>query len=100
VVDAGAVEAEDAGAVAQAPVVDAGEPEPVKARPARLELRIRPYATVYLDGKKLGDTPLKVQVVKAGKHTLRLVNPKLGKDEEIELVLKPGHNVYKHNLKL
>ncbi|MCC6336567.1 MAG: PEGA domain-containing protein [Myxococcales bacterium] len=73
---------------------------PVAApRPARLELRVRPYATVYLDGKKLGDTPLAVQVVSAGKHTLRLVNEKLGKDVEVELSLKPGSNVYKHNLK-
>ncbi|GMU58793.1 MAG: hypothetical protein AMXMBFR34_05560 [Myxococcaceae bacterium] len=115
----------DAGEVAQAPAPDAGSEEPVDAgaptgvvaaheldagsvkveapvaapRPARLELRIRPYATVYLDGRKLGDTPLAVQVVSAGKHTLRLVNEKLGKDVEVELSLKPGSNVYKHNLK-
>lgn len=101
VADAGPAEAPvDAGALVEAPVVDAGAP-PVEAapRPARLELRIRPYATVYLDGKKLGDTPLKTQVVPAGKHTLRLVNETLGKDVEVELSLHPGANVYKHNLK-
>ncbi|MEW6429984.1 MAG: serine/threonine-protein kinase [Myxococcota bacterium] len=98
--DAGAV-AIDAGSVVEAPAPDAGTApvDVAQPRPARLELRIRPYATVYLDGKKLGDTPLKTQTVPAGKHTLRLVNETLGKDVEVELNLHPGANVYKANLK-
>lgn len=99
-VDAGE-DAVDAGAVVEAPEPDAGAAvvEVAPPKPARLELRIRPYATVYLDGKKLGDTPLKTQTVPAGKHSLRLVNEKLGKDVEVELNLHPGANVYKANLK-
>lgn len=111
-VDAGpaAPEPVDAGAPAEEP--DAGAPvEPIDAGPAtapvrpqavrygKLELRIRPYATVYLDEKKLGDTPLPPVTVPVGKHTLRLVNPTLGKDVQLQLVIKPGENVVKHNLK-
>jgi serine/threonine-protein kinase len=91
---------------------DAGVEEPVDAgvqvvdpmlknlpRPARLELRIRPYATVYLDDRKLGDTPLPAQAVMVGRHKLRLVNAALGKDVELTITIKPGDNVVKHNLK-
>ncbi len=101
VLDAGLAEPtpSDAGeaAVVVAPI--AVEPtRPVAARPARLELRVRPYATVYLDDKLLGDTPLPPVTVPAGKHKLRLVNAKLGKNVTLDLALKPGENVVKHNL--
>ena len=112
VVDAGAPQPDAAVA---APAVDAGEaidageaeeadagveaPKPVAPRTGKLELRIRPYATVYLDDKLLGDTPLPPIQVTVGKHTLRLVNPRLKKDVELQIVIKPGENLVKHNLK-
>ncbi|MFZ5445404.1 MAG: serine/threonine protein kinase [Myxococcota bacterium] len=98
VVDAAvALEPEDAGA-AETPV-DAGAPTHAAIRYGKLELRIRPYATVYLDEKLLGDTPLPAQSVPLGRHKLRLVNSSLGKDVVLDVVIKPGENVVKHNLK-
>ena len=81
--------------------VDAGvaEVKPALAKTGRLEFRIRPYATVYLDDRKLGDTPLPAISVPVGKHKLRLVNPAFGKDVELTIVIKPGENVVKHNMK-
>jgi serine/threonine-protein kinase len=109
VVDAGAEAAVvDAGAaqfvVEVAPEADAGELRaksvPVRPSKGRLELRVRPYAVVYLDGKLLGETPLAVQTVSAGRHTLRLVNEKLGKDVSVEVVVRGGEEtLFKHNLK-
>jgi serine/threonine-protein kinase len=104
-----AVEIPDA-AVAIAPEVDAGAPvvevdagttevKPAVSKTGRLELRIRPYATVFLDDRKLGDTPLPPISVPVGKHKLRLVNPAFGKDVELNIVIKPGENVVKHNMK-
>lgn len=61
--------------------------------------RVRPFATVYLDGALLGETPLPVQEVAAGKHTLRLVNEKEGKDVSHAVDLAPGDNLLKYNLK-
>ncbi len=105
VVDAGAAEAPpvDAG-LAVVEEVDAGPARPLVRVPAAprlalLELRIRPYATVYVDGKLVGDTPLPALTLPVGKHALRLVNPGLKKDVVLEVVLKPGENVVKHNLK-
>jgi serine/threonine-protein kinase len=86
---------------------DAGEPEPIDAgskvvvapaKSGKLNFRIRPYATVFLDDKLLGDTPLPPQTVPVGKHRVRLVNPTLGK-VELDVVIKPGDNVVKHNFK-
>lgn len=87
--DAGNEAEEDAGVEVKTPVVKNG----------RLELRIRPYATVYVDDRKLGDTPLPTQSIPVGRHKLRLVNEKLGKDVVLDLVINPGTNVVKHNLK-
>lgn len=78
---------------------DAAGQRPELAKTGRLELRIRPYATVYLDGRLLGDTPLPPIRVAVGKHKLRLVNTSLGQDIEIQTVVKPGDNVIKRNLK-
>ncbi|OJH36086.1 serine/threonine-protein kinase [Cystobacter ferrugineus] len=52
-----------------------------------LELRIRPYATVYVDGKKVGETPLPPLELPVGRHIVRLVNEEAGEkkfDVEIE----------------
>ena len=95
--DAGVIEALDAGPLVVPTVIDPGKP--VAAKTGRLELRIRPYATVYLDDRKLGDTPLPVITVPVGKHKLRLVNPAFAKDVELSITIKPGDNLVKHNLK-
>jgi serine/threonine-protein kinase len=109
-IDAGSAtghEPADAGlALAEAP--DAGNevpddtpptPKPLAAKTGRLELRIRPYATVYLDDRRLGDTPLPAQVVPVGKHKLRLVNEKLGKEVTLDVTVGAGTTIVKHNLK-
>lgn len=80
-------------------VVAADPVKPAAPKNGRLELRIRPYATVFLDDKKLGDTPLPPVWVAVGKHKLRLVNPAFGKSVELNIVIKPGENIVKHNLK-
>jgi serine/threonine-protein kinase len=66
---------------------------------ARLEFRIRPYATVLLDGKTLGQTPLPPAEVEVGSHTVQLVNKDLGKEITRTIDVKAGQaNVFKYNL--
>lgn len=100
----GTVAEPDSGStpLAHATVDSGADVEPaVIATPktGRLELRIRPYATVFIDGKEVGDTPLPPQQLTIGKHHVRLVNPSLGKDVALEVAVHPGDNVLKHNLK-
>ncbi|HZH78180.1 MAG TPA: serine/threonine-protein kinase [Archangium sp.] len=65
----------------------------------RLEFRIRPYATVLLDGKTLGQTPLPPAEVEVGSHTVQLVNKDLGKEITRTIDVKAGQaNVFKYNL--
>ncbi len=86
---------------------DAAVPEaavgPVAAVPVKLghlELRIRPFALVFLDGKPMGQTPLPPLALPVGKHRLRLVNDDLAKNIEQDIVVRAGENtVFKLNLK-
>ena len=70
------------------------------AKTGHFELRIRPFATVFIDGKALGQTPLPPLTLTVGKHKLRLVNEELGKNIEQDIVVRPGENPpFKLNLK-
>ncbi|ATB34946.1 serine/threonine protein kinase [Cystobacter fuscus] len=54
-----------------------------------LELRIRPYAVVYVDGKKVGETPLAPLELPAGRHNVRLVNEESG-EKKFEVEIEPN----------
>jgi len=94
------------------PPVEPTPPEPVSPKPsdvaparrkpaqqkATLVFRIRPFATVLLDGTALGQTPLAPVQVTAGSHTVRLINRELGKDLSRTIEVKAGQsNVFKHD---
>ncbi|MBL9014276.1 MAG: serine/threonine protein kinase [Myxococcales bacterium] len=68
--------------------IDAQLPKPpeVKKAQGKLEVRAFPVLTVYLDNKRLGDTPI-TRMVPVGKHTLRLVNTDRGYDEKLPIVI-------------
>ncbi|HEY8205830.1 MAG TPA: PEGA domain-containing protein [Myxococcaceae bacterium] len=64
-----------------------------------LELEIKGTFTVSLDGKELGQTPLKPVKVLAGKHQLRLVNAELKIDHTEEVVVQPRqHSTFQISL--
>jgi eukaryotic-like serine/threonine-protein kinase len=54
-----------------------------------LELRVRPYATVFIDGKKVGDTPMAPVELTAGSHVVKLSNPDLAKTVTRTVRVKP-----------
>jgi hypothetical protein len=62
---------------------------PAKGK-ATLSVSVRPWAIVYLDGKKIGQTPLREYPVSPGRHTLLLVNDTKGKRENVSLTADPG----------
>jgi serine/threonine-protein kinase len=80
----------DAVPVDAAPQKDAsaGQPaQPVEAKQqGYIEVKAFPVLTVILDGKRLGDTPIKRKVA-VGKHTLRLVNTDRNYDEKVPIVI-------------
>jgi hypothetical protein len=64
-----------------------------------LEFEIKGSFTVSLDGKDLGQTPLKPVTVLAGKHQLRLVNAELKIDHTEEVEVKPRqHSTFQISL--
>ncbi|MBN8466659.1 protein kinase [Corallococcus exiguus] len=65
----------------------------------KVEFRVRPFGTVYLDGKSLGQTPFAAVEATEGVHQVRVVNKDLGKDVTRAFEVKAGQdNVFKLNL--
>ncbi|HOX46331.1 MAG TPA: serine/threonine-protein kinase [Myxococcota bacterium] len=64
-------------------------PPPGDAK-ARLTLDSEPWAVVFLDGEKIGQTPLSDLVIPAGNHQVRLVNGELNASKTISIEAKPG----------
>jgi serine/threonine-protein kinase len=65
-------------------------PTPVVARgPGRLKVVVRPWATIYVDGREIGQTPLDAFSVESGSHLVRIRNP-LWKAIEKRVVIRPG----------
>ncbi|RKH75688.1 serine/threonine protein kinase [Corallococcus sp. AB045] len=65
----------------------------------KVEFRVRPFGTVYLDGKSLGQTPFAAVEATEGSHQVRVVNKDLGKDVTRSFEVKAGQdNVFKLNL--
>jgi hypothetical protein len=88
----------DAAPAPVAIVVDAAvatlpDAAPAPAKPRRgkglLSVDSTPWATIYLDGKRLGITPMIGVPVKAGKHTLRAVTVD-GREQQREVVIQAG----------
>lgn len=52
--------------------------KPVRAKPGSLRINVLPYATVRIDGKDYGQTPVTAKLP-AGRHRVLLENPQTGK---------------------
>ena len=56
------------------------------ARQGRLVVKAFPVLTVFVDGKKVKDTPVDMKLP-AGRHKIRLVNTDVGKDEQLVVTI-------------
>jgi serine/threonine-protein kinase len=79
-------------AVQPPPVPPPPSPPSVNQAPGELAVLVTPYATLWLDGKPVGETPYRVSLP-AGRHTLRLVNEERSKDEWVPVTITPGRTV-------
>jgi serine/threonine protein kinase len=56
-----------------------------------VNVNVRPgWAYVYVDGKKVGETPLTAGDLAAGNHTIRVVNEATGLDDSRTVRVRPG----------
>lgn len=55
----------------------------------KIILKVHPYATVFIDGKEIGEVPpTKIQEVKEGKHTIEFISKKLNKKITVEVEIR------------
>jgi hypothetical protein len=71
---------------------DASSSKSSEKRMGRLLVRAFPILTVYVDNKKIHDTPVDMKL-SAGKHKLRLVNAEVGKDETVTVTIEENKTV-------
>jgi serine/threonine-protein kinase len=84
----GRVAATPPAAAAPAPAAAMPAPQPQGA--GFLTVRTDPWSEVYLDGTKLGTTPLVRLPLKAGRHELKIVNPEVGWKEVRKVEIHDG----------
>jgi eukaryotic-like serine/threonine-protein kinase len=72
--------------------LEAGKHRRLQLTPRKGTIRVlvRPWAKVSLDGKALGTTPLSPVETYEGRHTLQLVNDKLGVKRRERVTVRPG----------
>ena len=56
----------------------------------RLAVHAFPALTVYVDRKKVHDTPVEIPLA-VGKHALRLVNAETNHDESVPITITENH---------
>jgi eukaryotic-like serine/threonine-protein kinase len=69
------------------------EPRRLPTRPGSLDLRVSPWATVSVDGKAAGETPLAPLELSAGVHSVVLVNPDLRVTKTVSVRVTAGERV-------
>jgi serine/threonine-protein kinase len=77
---------------APTPVVAAAEP-PARVGTGTVEVRIRPWAEVYLGDRRLGTTPMDPVEAPAGEQTFTLKNADLGVERRVSVRVPAGGTV-------
>ena len=62
---------------------------PKSAKKAKLTIRVRPWASISIDGKNFGQTPQTIELDR-GKHRIVLTNDGINRVERFSLNLKAG----------
>lgn len=72
---------------------DKADKTAVKKEKPTLTITVRPWAIVYIDGKKIQQTPLRDYAISPGSHTVLLMNDSKGKRETIKLKVVAGEKI-------
>ena len=70
-------------------------PKPKPKPPGFLTIAAKPYATVYIDGKKLGVTPIVSLELSSGTHSVRAISSEDGTEKKFRVRVTPGETTRK-----
>ncbi|MBI5477493.1 MAG: protein kinase [Deltaproteobacteria bacterium] len=68
-------------------------PAPAPPKTGRLSLLSEPWGRVTIDGRAVGNTPLRGVELAAGTHTIEIKNPVTGQGKTFRLTVAPGEDV-------
>ena len=64
-----------------------------KMKQGRLKVKVKSWAYIYLNGRKVGETPIQPIRLAPGTYTIKLENPQLGKSVVKKIQIKPGQDL-------
>ena len=65
----------------------------IKLESVKIRLIVRPYATVFIDGRSVGEVPpIRILEVEEGKHTIEFFSKSLNKKYSVEVEIKAGES--------
>ena len=62
---------------------------------AKLTIDASPWANVFVDGKKVGQTPVTNYTIAAGPHSIKVTNPDLNQTRTLKIDAKPNEVIRK-----
>ncbi len=66
-----------------------------KARaPGSLTIQTNPWSHVWVDGRRIGSTPIHRHPLPAGAHRIELHNPVVGQKRNLEVIIQPGKETH------
>ncbi|MBL93465.1 MAG: hypothetical protein CMH56_16820 [Myxococcales bacterium] len=65
----------------------------VKKKKGRLKVKVKTWAYIYLNGRKVGETPIQPMPLAPGSYTVKLENPQLGKSVVKKIQIKSGQDL-------
>ena len=71
-------------------------PKVINQTPGRLKVLVKPWAEVFINGKRIGETPFKPVQLPPGTYKVKLVNPQIKKSVTKTIRIKPGKDISIH----
>jgi eukaryotic-like serine/threonine-protein kinase len=80
---------------AAAATPDTSDSQPAASAVGMLQINSRPWSQVYVDGKLVGNTPQFGLALRAGKHSVKLVNTTMELSKTLSVVIQAGQTLTK-----
>lgn len=86
------VEMEQSLGIPESPIAAKKNKPAEKKSLGRLKIVVEPWGEIFVDGKRIGLTPLAPQKILEGSHSIRIVNTRLAKEKTLRVVIRANQD--------